>query len=90
MAALLGAHASSIETSRRQYVERAASPWAYRDFFLETFAPAVAIREGLADEPARAQAFGDELLDFAARFNRGVPGGPAEYPYEYLLVVARR
>ena len=29
-------------------------------------------------------------LAFAERANRGAPGGPAEYPYEYLLAVARK
>jgi hypothetical protein len=35
-------------------------------------------------------AFDRDFLDFAARSNRGAPAGPAEYHYEYLLVVARK
>ena len=31
-----------------------------------------------------------DFLDFARRSNRGTPGGPARYEYEYLLVVARK
>ena len=38
--------------------------------------------------------FGDRVasldLEFATRANRGGSDGPAEYPYEYLLVVARK
>jgi hypothetical protein len=31
-----------------------------------------------------------DFLDFATRANEGPAGGPAEIPYECLLVVARR
>ena len=31
-----------------------------------------------------------DFLEFATRSNRGVQNGPAEYHYEYLLVVARK
>jgi hypothetical protein len=44
----------------------------------------------LAAEPDRTAALDREFLDFAERANRGAPGGPAEYVYEYLLVIARR
>jgi ubiquinone/menaquinone biosynthesis C-methylase UbiE len=87
---LFGDRVSSLEVSRREYVERAASPLAYREFFKETFGPAVAVYAGLADQPARTAALDGDFLEFATRANRGVPGGPAEYHYEYLLVVARR
>ncbi len=80
----------ALELSRRQYTERAASPQAYRDFFNETFGPALAIRACLADDPERAAQFDRDFLDYAVRSNSGQPGGPAEYRYEYLLVVARR
>jgi hypothetical protein len=29
-------------------------------------------------------------MAFAENANRGTAGGPAEYPYDYLLVVARK
>lgn len=79
-----------LELSRREYTERAASPEAYRDLFLETFGPAVAVRSSLAGEPDRAADFERALLDFAVRSNSGSPGGLAEYRYEYLLVVGRK
>ena len=86
---LFGDRVASLEMTRGEYVERAASPRAYRDLFMATFGPAVAVRAGLADEPERAAAFERDLLDHAARANRAAGGGMAEYPYGYLLVVAR-
>jgi 2-polyprenyl-3-methyl-5-hydroxy-6-metoxy-1,4-benzoquinol methylase len=79
-----------LELSRREYVERAESPRDYCEFFKETFGPAVAIYASLANRPDRAAALDREFLEFATRSNRGEPDGPAEYHYEYLLVVARR
>jgi ubiquinone/menaquinone biosynthesis C-methylase UbiE len=78
-----------LEMARHTYVERAATPRAYRDFFIETFGPAIAIRASLAADPARQEQFDRDFLDFAVRSDTGRPGGPAEYVYEYLLVVAR-
>jgi len=87
---LFGDRVSSLEMTRREYVEQASSPADYCAFFEETFGPAVAIRRGLVDRPERAAAFDRDFLAYATRSNRGAPGGPARYPYEYLLVVARR
>ena len=39
---------------------------------------------------ALAASFAREFGDLARTANVGPPGGPAEYTYEYLLVVARR
>ena len=50
----------------------------------------VGLYESLADEPARVEALDRDLLEFATRANRGTPGSPAEYDYEYLLVVGRK
>ena len=58
-------------------------------FFKRTFGPVVAIYAPLADRPDRIAALDRDFLEFATRFDRGAPGGPAEYRYEYLLVVAR-
>ena len=44
----------------------------------------------LVDEPERAGALRRDFLDFATRRNLGAPGGPVEYRYGYLLVVARK
>ena len=50
----------------------------------------VGIYATLAGEPKRAAALDRDFLEFATRANSGPPDGPAEYRYEYLLVVARR
>lgn len=49
----------------------------------------MAIYASLADQQ-RAAALDRDFLEFATRSNRGAPEGPAEYHYEYLLVVARK
>jgi len=87
---LFGGHVDTLEMTRREYVERAASPRDYCDFFKATFGPAVAIYASLADQPDRAAALDRDFLEFAVRSNRGAPEGPAEYHYEYQLVVARK
>ena len=87
---LFGDRVTSLEMTRREYVERAASPRDYCELFNQTFGPAVGVRASLADQPERAAAFERDFLGFATRSNRGASGGPAEYPYEYLLVVAHK
>jgi 2-polyprenyl-6-hydroxyphenyl methylase/3-demethylubiquinone-9 3-methyltransferase len=87
---LFGDRVASLELTRRTYVERSPSPEAYVELFRTTFGPIVALREHLAGDPERAAQLDRELDEFATRFNRGVPAGTAEYPYDYLLVVARR
>ena len=86
---LFGDRVGSLEMTRGTYVERAASPHDYVELFTQTFGPAVAIRARAREEPERAAAFDRDFLDFAGRANTGAPGGPAEYRYEYLLVIAR-
>jgi ubiquinone/menaquinone biosynthesis C-methylase UbiE len=87
---LFGDRVESLEMSRRDYVERAESPRDYRELFKQTFGPVVATYASLAEEPERAAALDRDFLEFATRTNSGAPEGPAEYRYEYLLVVARR
>ncbi len=88
---LLGDRVDSLELTRGEYVERSpAGPEAYRDFFKETFGPLIGLYASLADRPDRAAALDRDFLDFATRSNQGPPGGPAEYRYEYLMVVARK
>ncbi len=87
---LFGDRLASLEMTRSEYVERAGSPRDYCELFRQTFGPVVATYASLADDPDRTAALDRDFLDFATRSNRGVPGGPAEYAYEYLLVVARK
>ncbi len=85
---LFGDHVESLEMTRKEYVERAASPLAYCELFMETFGPVIALRAFLVDQPDRAAALDREFMEFATHANRGAPDGPAEYHYEYLLAVA--
>lgn len=86
---LFGDRVAALELTRGEYAERAADPGAYRELFKEAFGPVVGLYAGLADQPDRRARLDRDFLDFATRSNRGRPGGPAEYAYEYLLVVAR-
>jgi ubiquinone/menaquinone biosynthesis C-methylase UbiE len=89
--ALFDEAAASIELTHGEYVERSpGGPAEYRALFESTFGPLIAIRGGLNDDPARAAAFDRDFRDFTSQANRGAPGGPAEYPYPYLLVVATK
>ena len=88
---LFGDRLASLELTRRRYVERSVGgPAAYCELFKQTYGPVVAIYEGLADQPDRLAALDRDFLEFATRSNQGSPEGPAEYPYEYLLVVGRK
>ena len=88
---LFGDRLASLEMTRQSYVERSpGDPAAYCEFFKETFGPVVALRAGLADEPDRLAALDRDFLGFATRSNQAPPDRPAEYRYEYLLVVGRR
>ena len=87
---LFGERVESLELTRREYVERADSPRGYCELFKETFGPVVGLYASLADQPDRLAALDRDFLEFATRSQRGAPEGPAEYTYEYLLVVARK
>jgi ubiquinone/menaquinone biosynthesis C-methylase UbiE len=87
---LFGDRVAALDMTRWDYVERADSPRDYRELFKSTFGPVVGLYAALADDPERAASLDRAFLDFATHANGGPPGGPAEYRYEYLLVVARR
>jgi ubiquinone/menaquinone biosynthesis C-methylase UbiE len=87
---LFGDRVESLDMTRDEYVERAASPRDYGELFTQTFGPLIALRAFLSGTPERAAALDRDFLDFVTSANRGAPAGPAEYPYEYLLVVARK
>jgi SAM-dependent methyltransferase len=81
---------ASLDMRRDMYVERSESPAAYAELFTTTFGPVIAVRALLEEQPEQRAAFDRELLDFAVRYNSGPVAGPAEYRYDYLLVVARK
>ncbi len=87
---LFGKRVEFLELARCEYAERATSPRDYVELFKQTFGPIVAIYRSLADQPERSAALDRDFLEFAARANSGPAEGPAEYRYEYLLVIARR
>jgi ubiquinone/menaquinone biosynthesis C-methylase UbiE len=87
---LFGNRVEALELSRHEYSERAATPLDYLALLQETFGPVIALQAFLADQSERAAALERESLAFVTEENRGAPDGPAEYRYEYLLVVARK
>jgi SAM-dependent methyltransferase len=88
---LFGDRLASLQMTRHTNVERSpGDPAAYCDFFKETFGPVIALRTELASEPDRLAALDRDFLEFATRANQAPPGQPAEYPYEYLLVIGGR
>ena len=87
---LFGDRVDPLEMTRNKYVERAASPGDYVELFKRTFGPVIALYALLADQPDRSAALDRDFLEFATRSNQGSREGPAEYRYEYLLVIARK
>jgi hypothetical protein len=87
---LLGDRVELLKTARMQYIERAPTPSQYVTLFKEAFGPVVALYQSLADQPERATALDQDFLEYARRANAGPPEGPAEYRYDYLLVIARK
>ena len=84
---LFGTRVASLTMTRKTYLERRpGGPRGYCDFFYETFGPVIAIRAA-AEDP---EALDRDFLAFATRANHGPPGGPAEIPYEYLLMLATK
>lgn len=88
---LFGDRVTSLNFTRRTYVERSPDgPDAYIELFNTAFGPVIAIRRLLESEPDRLAEFDLEFARFAQQCNQGEPGGPAEYPYDYLVIVARK
>ena len=88
---LFGDRLRPLELTRRRYVEHSpGDPHAYCDFIKETFGPIIGLYASLAAEPARVEALDREFLELATRANAAPPGKPAEYRYEYLLLVGRK
>src|SRR5262245_43261977 len=87
---LFGDRLAALELTRTSYVERSPGDTDdYVAFFQDTFGPLVGLRGLLGAEPGRLAALDEDFSAFAERANSGPPGGPAQYEYEYLLVVAR-
>lgn len=88
---LFGDRVSSLQLTRDRYIERAASPRDYCEFIKETFGPVAAIFAGLQEaDPDQAAQLDREFLQFAEKANAAADGSTAEYPYDYLLVIAQK
>jgi ubiquinone/menaquinone biosynthesis C-methylase UbiE len=87
---LFGDRVATITLDRRTYVERSVSPETYRELFEAAFGPVIALRAAHAGDPQRATALDVDLAAFTESANQGSSGAPAEYVYEYLLVIARK
>jgi 2-polyprenyl-6-hydroxyphenyl methylase/3-demethylubiquinone-9 3-methyltransferase len=86
---LFDGRVSSLELTRKEYVERwPGGPGGYVEFFKATFGPAIAVYGLLPDE--QRAALDAEFHAFAVGANRAAPGEAAEFPYEYLQVVATK
>lgn len=87
---LFGGRVEFLRLSRGEYVETVESPAAYVNLFKDTFGPVVATYASLQEDPERLAALDRDFLEFATRNNRSPSGRSAQYPYEYLLVLARK
>ena len=85
---LFGDGVESLELTRSEYVEGAASGGDYHELFKGSFGPMVAVYRMLANRPEDAARLEQEFLQFVSRWNRGGSGSRIEIPYQYLLVVA--
>jgi ubiquinone/menaquinone biosynthesis C-methylase UbiE len=80
-----------LTMTRHSYVEGVpGGPDDYIDLFKRTFGPIAALYDMLAADPTRVAALDRDFSEFSKRGNSGPPNGPADYRYEYLLVVARK
>ena len=86
---LFGDRIESLRISDHVFTERALSPQVYVDLYKETFGPVIAIYESLRNDRDRTATLDREFLEFAEQANQGAPGGSAEYPYEYVVIVIR-
>ena len=87
--ALFGDRVESLELTRHEYVEEAASARELR------IVQALVRAHGRDScepgrSPERAAALDREFLAFVTRWNRGGSGGRIGIPYQYLLVIARK
>lgn len=88
---MFGDRVASLDFTRRTYVERSPDgPDAYIELFKTAFGPVIAVRRFLESEPDRLAEFDLEFGRFAHQYNQDDPGGPAEYPYDYHVIVARK
>ncbi len=87
---LFGDRVETLEvTEHVLVVDHFTDPAHLCEFYKRTFGPTIATYAAIAADPSRIAALDREFAAFAARANRGRPGGPARYEYPYVRVVAR-
>lgn len=79
-----------VATPGALVVDHFAGPAEMCRYYRAHFGPVIATYAGLDGDPERVARLDRDLRAFATRTNRGAPGGPAVYRYEYLRLVARR
>jgi SAM-dependent methyltransferase len=86
---LLGDRVTDVAaTTRHLTVDTFSRPEDFLGFFKRTYGPTIAVYKSLADQPERAAALDQELIDLAGRF--GFSGGATTMAWEYLLLTATR
>ena len=86
---LLADEVTGIETRRQTLtVDSFERPEAFRDYFKAHYGPTIAVYRGIADDPDRVAALDQDLVDLAARFDRGARSTVMDW--EYLLVTATK
>ena len=88
--ALLGDRVTDV-VARRQVLttDRFATPQEWQQYWKAAYGPAVAVYRHIGDDAERAAALDRDLVDVAARHDRGT-GGRTVMDWEYLVLTARR
>ncbi|MFI5783237.1 class I SAM-dependent methyltransferase [Nocardia sp. NPDC051570] len=85
---VFGDRVSDLRTTTSSFRRSAPSPAEFVAFFEATFGPIPAAFAAVGDQPERAAALHQDLLDLADCLNIGNSGGPAEYLFEYVTLTA--
>ncbi len=86
---LLGDRVESLTAVQQDLVvDHFATAEDFRDFFKANYGPTIAAYRAIADDPDRVAALDHDLVQLAARFDRG--DGHCVLDWEYLVVIARR
>jgi SAM-dependent methyltransferase len=88
--ALLGDRVTDV-VARRQVLttDRFATPQEWQQYWKAAYGPAVAVYRHIGDDAEKAAALDRDLVDVAARHDRGT-GGRTVMDWEYLVLTARR
>ena len=86
---LLGDRVTDVSMERRLLeVDRFATPEDFRDYFKARYGPTIAAYRSLAEQPERAAALDEELVELARSADRGQ--GATVVDWEYLLLTAKK